>query len=174
MTTRKRGATGPAERAVSTIDDRTLVSVQSAADLLGVTPRWVRQLCADGRVAKAAPGVVPLAEVIRAYIASLKDESKKTTKSEAAAEVQRARAEEIRLRVAIKQGELIPMTEIEPVFSDILGELRSRLAGVPAACTRDLALRETIEARLEEALDEARGDFDRRAEELASPGGSKK
>ncbi|WP_036282335.1 hypothetical protein [Methylocystis sp. ATCC 49242] len=167
MTTRKRGATGPAERAIQTIHSRTLVTIRNAADLLGVTDRWVRQLCTDGRVTKEGPGVVPIGEVIAAYTENLKTESKKTSKSEAAAEVQRARAEEIRLRVAIRQGELIPMTEIEPVFSDILGSLRSRLAGVPAACTRDLNLRETIEARLEEALDEARADFERRADELA-------
>jgi hypothetical protein len=80
--------------------------------------------------------------------------------------VQQERALEIRMRREREAGNLIEMRTVETIFADVWGAFRSELAGVPAAATRDLSLRADIETRLNDALDRARGRFEKSSASL--------
>ena len=55
------------------------------------------------------------------------------------------------------------MSEVEVVFADIVSTLSAELGGVPAACSRDLTLRETIERNQNAAIERARKSFNEKA-----------
>ncbi len=78
----------------------------------------------------------------------LRDEERRSSKSAAASAVQQARAEEINLRVAKERSKLIETDEVEDAISDILGQLRAGFDGLPASVTRDAALRDKIEQKV--------------------------
>jgi phage terminase Nu1 subunit (DNA packaging protein) len=146
--------------------DDALVPIKRASELLGITDRRIRDLAKDGYIPKDSRGLVPLVGAIQGYIRFLKDEERRTAKSAAAADVQKARAEQIRLRIAREQGLLIYTDSCERVVSEVLGAFRQRLVGVPAASTRDLTIRQAIEDNIERAVAEARADFAKKREEL--------
>jgi phage terminase Nu1 subunit (DNA packaging protein) len=85
-------------------------------------------------------------------------------------EAQRLRAEQLRLQLAKEKGELIPIENVELVFSDIFDTLYAELGGVPAASTRDLALRGIIEGHVDGAFGRARAKFIRKQKELRTQG----
>jgi hypothetical protein len=138
-----------------------LITVAKAAALLMVSDQWVRDLGKKGYIPKPVGGMVPLVAAVQGYIRWLKDEERRTSKSAAASQVQQERALEIRMRREREAGNLIEMCTVETIFADVWGAFRSELAGVPAATTRDLSLRADIETRLNDALDRARGRFEK-------------
>lgn len=149
-----------------------LITITQAAALLQVTEKWIRELCRKGFIEKPARGKVHLVSAVRGYIASLKDEERRHSKTAEARRVQEARAREIELRIARETGELIPTTSAEEIFAEVLGVYRQRLSGLPAAVTRDLAIRDAIDRELEAAIADCREQFRLRKEELLA--GSKK
>ncbi len=136
------------------------ISLDVAAGLLKVTPRRVQQLVKEGWIKKSGRGGYSLVAVVHGYIDFLQDEERRSSKGAAASAVQEARAREIQLRTDREFGQLISMTDAEAVFGDVIGGLRSELAGVPAACTRDLAQRTVIEGHLSDAIGRARSRFE--------------
>jgi hypothetical protein len=149
-----------------TTPTETMLTVAEAAQLLMVTPQWVRDLGAKGYIPKAEGGKVPMVAAVQGYIKWLKDEERRTSKTAAQSAVQQARAREIELRIARESGKLIDLEDAETTFATILGIYRSELAGVAAASTRDLVLRETIDRALNDAVARARDRFRQHIEAL--------
>ena len=103
-----------------------------------------------------------------AYIRYLRDARASNTKTAAATRVQDARAREIELRMAKDAGTLYAAEDVEAAIADILGTYRSELTGVPAASTRDLTVRATIEKHLNDAIERARASFEKLRDDLRS------
>jgi len=144
-----------------------MVPVKQAAALLMITERWVRELQGKGYIPKGPErGAVSLVGAVQGYIRWLKDEERRASKSAAASEVQKARAEEIRLRTAVRTGQLAEWSQVEESLADILARLRGHLGGVPAASTRDLTTRAAIETHMNEAFTRARAEFEALGAEL--------
>jgi phage terminase Nu1 subunit (DNA packaging protein) len=143
-------------QAVGAVSDADLIPIAEAAELLMLTPERIRGLARDGYIAKGERGVVSRRAAVQGYIRFLKDEERRTSKVASLSKVQEARAREIELRIARESGNLIELEDMETTVAAILGALRSELAGVPAACTRDLALREIIDRHLNDAISRAR------------------
>lgn len=135
------------------------VSIRQAAELLGVTPQWIRDLGKQGYIDGIERASVPLMAAVQGFIKFRADDDRRTSKTAAASAVQQARAREIELRIARESGKVIELEDTETAFANILGALRSELAGVPAASTRDLALREVIDGHLNDAIARARDRF---------------
>ncbi len=144
-----------------------LITVDQAAALLTITPTYLRQLCRDGRIPRPARGMVPLVACVQGYIRWLKDEERRTSKTAEAAAVHRARAREIELRIAREQGQLVELADAEAIFSDVMGTWRTELAGLGAAVTRDLTIRQRIDDHIEGAVARARAKFSAERNRLA-------
>jgi phage terminase Nu1 subunit (DNA packaging protein) len=87
------------------------------------------------------------------YIRYLRDEGRRVVHSDSRERASTARAEVLELRAAKERGELCHFADIEEVFSDVIGTWRSELSGMPAACTRDLSLRQTMEGYINDTAD---------------------
>ena len=132
------------------------ITVKQAALLLLCTEQWIYDLGKRGAIPRPVDGMLPLVETIQGCVRWIKDEQRRSSKSASASRVQEARAREIEIRNHQLENRLVEIADVEAVNSEILGTFRNELAGVPAAATRDLALRRKIEASLNAALDRCR------------------
>ncbi len=145
-----------------------LITIAQAAALLEITDRYVRKLIAEGHIPKPQRNMVPLVGAVQGYCRFLKNEERRASKTAAAADVQKARAEEIRLRIAREQSKLIETDGAVAAFADCLGTLRYELEGVAAAATRDLGTRERIKSLQNEAFGRAQRKFSAKKAALQS------
>lgn len=145
-----------------------ILNSETAAKLIMCTPEWLRRLTKDGWIKKVAKDQYRIVDVVQGHINYLKDENRKATKTAAASRVQDARATEIELRVARETNQMVDIDELDAILTDYVGAFRSDLSGVPAASTRDLALREIIEKNLNEAIERCRRGFETEAKGLRS------
>ncbi|WP_029084336.1 hypothetical protein [Bradyrhizobium sp. th.b2] len=103
-----------------------------------------------------------------AYVRWLRDETRKSTQSAAAARVQDARAKAIELRTSREEGRLWEAEEVSAIIADILGTFRHELGGVAAAATRDVSIRSAINRHFDDAMDRCRARFERAERALAA------
>lgn len=129
-------------------------SAKSAGELIDKSPQWVRHLIAEGFIVKDADGMVRDEDVFRGYIRWLTDEQRRASKVQAESRVRDARARELELRIAEREGRLIDINDMERVVDTFAGTLRASLSGLPARVTRDLVLRRTIEQAIDSILGE--------------------
>ena len=129
-----------------------VLSAEAMAAVCGFSSDFLRQLERAGRFKKLGRDRYSSREVLTGYIAHLKDEERRSTKSAEARRVLEARAREIEIRNAMREGRLIEADDLAEHVAMIVGAFRSELAGVPAAATRDLALRAAIERPIEDAI----------------------
>jgi phage terminase Nu1 subunit (DNA packaging protein) len=135
------------------------VSQLQVAQHLDISQPRVAQFVAEG-VFKPLPNRKLDLDACRiAYVRWLRDETRKSSQSAAAARVQDARAKAIELRTAREDGKLIPVDDLEIWMTETLGIFRSALWGLPAASTRDLTLRAEIQKHLDDALGRIEDDF---------------
>lgn len=148
----------------------TQVSLDVAAQLIMVTPRWVQKLAKDGWIPKAERGRYSLIGVVQGYINFLKDEARRASKSAADSRVRDARAREIELRVARQQADLIAYAEHVAILDEIIGHIRAEMDGAPARITRDLTVRQELQGIIHDCLDKASRRLQQAAEEHAAFG----
>jgi hypothetical protein len=132
---------------------------QAISDYLGFSAAWLSKLEKAGRVKRKASGFFDGGEVCKGYIAFLKDDTKRSNKTNAANRQQIARAEKLELENAAKKGELVEIETVQEIFAEIFAILRQELGGVPASSTRDLKLRAEIEKRHNDAFDRCGARF---------------
>lgn len=128
-----------------------LITIEVAARLLMLTPQRVNQLVSAGYIQRPKRGFTTIVSAVQGYIRFLKDEDRKNTKSHAASEAVKARADEINLRIAERRRDLIPQEDANLALDIVVGEVNKQFTGLPARITRDLRLRREIEAKLNEA-----------------------
>jgi hypothetical protein len=81
-----------------------------------------------------------------AYLRYLRRERRQSPRGEADADLQRAKSELIRPRIAEKQRHLIPVDEATSNMEQLVGLFLTGLSGLPARCGgRDLAVRRAID-----------------------------
>lgn len=143
-----------------------IVSTTTFAERIGVTPSHVRKLQRDRILPKKGRDEIPLVDGLVAMIAHLRDAERRASKSAAASRVQTARAREIELRIAREEGDLIDFDDAKAVFSDTIGSFRVELNGVPAAASRDRAVRASVKTAIDAALARCERRFRDRAAAL--------
>jgi hypothetical protein len=132
----------------------------TACRLIMITAPWLGKLVKDGFVKKLGTNRYRVIDVVQGYINWLKDENRRATITKSVSRVQEARANEIELRTAREKRDLIHVDDLIPLFSDVLGTLRSELSGLPAAVTRDPELRAKVEKELDVRIAKVRASFD--------------
>src|SRR6476660_7031208 len=117
------------------------VSATALALHLDCSRTYIGKLEAEGVIQRQGDGF-PLDQSRVAYLKFLRREKRQSPRSEADADFQRANSELIRLRIAEKQRNLIPLEEAVGHMDEVVGLFISRLSGFAARCGgRDLAAR---------------------------------
>lgn len=136
------------------------VTMAEAGEELGVGAERVRQFIKEGLVERGPRGKVSLVSAYRGYVKFLKDDERRSSKSASASRVQDARAREIELKVAAREGRLVDVVEHLDLFAEVFGSLKAGLAGIPARVSRDMAHRRKIETEIDDVLRQAADRFE--------------
>lgn len=128
------------------------ISMEQAARLLMLGAERVRQLIKDGWVERGPRGQVLLVSAVQGYIRFRDDADRRAQRSAADSRVRDARAREIELRISVKEGSTIPLTDAMAALDIIVGGIRSEFEGLAASVTRDREMRHRIEDRVNGAL----------------------
>jgi hypothetical protein len=118
-----------------------------------VSPERIRQLSKDGWIEKQGRDQFFLVDVVQGYIRFRNDSDRRAQKSAADSRVRDARAREIELRNAVREGRLIEIDEAIAIVEEMIGLFRAETAGLPAHVTRDLQFRKTIETAVNDILE---------------------
>ncbi|VIO80100.1 hypothetical protein [Bradyrhizobium ivorense] len=130
-----------------------LLTSNLAGRLLMVSAERVRQLSKEGWIEKQGKDQFYLVDVVQGYIRFRNDADRRAQKSAADSRVRDARAREIELRNAVREGRLIEIDEAMAIVEQMTGLFRAETAGLPARVTRDLQFRKTIETALNDILE---------------------
>jgi hypothetical protein len=118
-----------------------------------VSAERVRQLTKEGWIEKQGKDQFYLVDVVQGYIRFRNDSDRRAQKSAADSRVRDARAREIELRNAVREGRLIEIDEAMAAVEQMIGLFRAETAGLPARVTRDLHFRKTIETAVNDILE---------------------
>lgn len=138
-------------------------SAAAIGGLLGVTDRRIRQIASEAGIAAAAHNSWPVGPVVRAAIAAAGRERENDAEREAKARLMSARARDVELRTAERERQLCPTDDAVNVVLRYVGSVVAKLNSMPAQITRDLQLRQQIEA----VIDGFRNEMDAELAELA-------
>ncbi|WP_375791190.1 hypothetical protein ACE102_07515 [Bradyrhizobium sp. vgs-9] len=130
-----------------------LLTSSLAGRLLMISAERVRQLSKEGWIEKQTKDQFYLVDVVQGYIRFRNDADRRAQKSAADSRVRDARAREIELRNAVREGRLIEIDEAIGTVEQMIGLFRAETAGLPARVTRDLQFRKTIETAVNDILE---------------------
>ena len=110
------------------------VSATAMARHLCLDRGYQDRLVSMGVIMRREDGTFDLDDNRRRYILHLREERKRSPKSEADAEFQKAKADPIRLRIAEKQRRLIDAEETFAQIDEMVGMFLTGLSGFAARC----------------------------------------
>lgn len=151
MAAKKRAAADPCLATVTTA---------RLAKFLDLTPHRVRQLIKEGHIEKAGPDRLVLETATRGYIRFRNDADRRSSKSASASRVQDARAREIELKTAEREGSLMDVEEVRAVVAEWGGVIRTGLNSIPARLSRDMTFRRKIETEIDDVFRQATERFE--------------
>ena len=135
-----------------------VIHPDALAKLAGVTGRRVRQVLSAAGVRPVSRGRVELEPAFRALLDAARGDKAATPEARARAELAKARAAEVELRLAQRSKALIALQDAEEALERLVGVVLAELDGLPASATRDKRLRR----RVDEATTAMRGRIARR------------
>lgn len=140
------------------------VTAEDLADLLGVTPKTVRNHADRGVVVRSGRGKYLLAESIRNLLADARKASRNNDLDKEQLALVREKRRAAELRNAQAEGELIELEEATAVLDEVIATFRVGLDGLPARITRDVSLRKQIRSEAEAMLVAASRKFEQLAQ----------
>lgn len=151
-----------------TADDallRARVRKTVAARLLGVEKSTVSNLVTKGVLRPEPDATFVLPDLIQSYVQSVKDD-RRLGVTERDVKLKELRIAERELALSVKRGELRNAAAMDAYFGERAGRLFGMLDGLPARCTRDLALRRIIQAGVDEIRNAFAAECEREAERI--------
>lgn len=146
-------------------------SLDEVSALTGRGRRWVQDLRSGGFIQVPERSTYPADLLIRGVIAYYEFRLEEGTKKSAATKASEARTREAEIRMAKMTRDLISMSDAEDVISEFAAMVLASLTGLPARVTRDLDLRQKIEAEIDGAIDQIRGAAEKAGATLLAGGG---
>lgn len=143
------------------------INLAQAAELVDKSGRWVQLRAKDGYIQTAGRGKYPLVAFVRGVVRYYEDLTEKSSKATAASDASRARTKLAEIQAAQKLRELIPVDEASGIITEMMGAVLGQLNGLPARITRDLALRQVIDAEIGDAIDRIREHAERAGRDLS-------
>ena len=167
--TNHRSPAGKAALSRSRSAKPVTVSASKLALHLDCGRTYIHKLEAEGVIQRQGDGF-PLDASRVAYLRFLRRERKQSPRGEADADFQRAKAELIRLRIAEKRRELIPLEQTASDMEEMIGLFLTGLGSMPARCGgRDLAVRRAIDKAVFDLRVEIAETCTRLADERGEP-----
>ncbi len=120
------------------------LSSSDLADLLGISPRWVQKLTADGTLKKNTEDKYNLAQAVQGYCEYLRGTSK-SNQGDLDAEtlrLTRAKADKAEISVEMLLGDTVRIEAVGQIWGDLVTAFRSRMLGLPNKMAAILALKE--------------------------------
>lgn len=112
----------------------------------------------------------PMPATMAALVVHLRERVRKTAVSDERSRWEAARAQREELRAKKLAGELCLVSDFRDAWVDVVGYMVAGLTAVPARCSRDVAMRHTIEKELDAWRTDVANYFERRAAELEGKG----
>lgn len=135
------------------------VSAEELADLLGVTPKTVRNHADRGVIVRASRGKYLIAESVRNLLADARKASRSNDLDKEQLALMREKRKAAELRNAEAEGRVIDLEEAFAVLDLVIATYRIGLDRLPARITRDVTLRKQIKAECDNTLTEASKKF---------------
>ncbi|MGH0004867.1 hypothetical protein ACQU0X_32800 [Pseudovibrio ascidiaceicola] len=143
-----------------------MVGSAEMAKCLGITPRRLNQMVADGVLRKEGRGKFPLAFNVKAFIDfKVQSEVSKLAPSSADKLTQR-KEQQIARRMAREDRDIVLISEAEEALEEVVGEFLTTFSTLPAQITRDLEERRRIEKICDGQRSRLSGRFDKIAASL--------
>ncbi len=143
---------------------------QAVSDLIGFTPTMLRKLEQQDFVERGEDKLFDPTAAVQGYIRWLKDDARRSSKTESAKRIEALREERLELELAAYKNSLGDLESYELTFVEMFTTLRNEVEAVPAGATRDLALRAKIEKLINGAFDRCRDKFENTLAALRSGG----
>lgn len=154
------------------MDASSSLTVTEAAAATKRSTQWIHELAKAGYIVKEGRGrysVAALLEGIPAYYEQLLQKLRQTASASRATD---ARTEEIRLRIAERRRELIPMDDARAELAAVVSEVRAEIVGMGARITRDMELRRQIDREADGILQRLAERAEKACGALEAAGGS--
>jgi phage terminase Nu1 subunit (DNA packaging protein) len=146
------------------------VDQAALGEILGITPRWVRQLTTDGAIKRNAGGKYPLTQAVQGYLVWLKASQERVPASDAKEAVLFERARSLRLQNDEREHRLIQTEEAVAALDELVGIFSTELSGFPARLTRNMEDRRQIAEHVDAIRNRAADKLAQRAAELRTNG----
>ncbi len=145
------------------------VSASALAQHLDCSRTYIGKLEAEGVIQRQGDSF-PLDQSRVAYLRYLRRERRQSPQSAAASEFTAAKAELMRIRIAEKKRDLIPLDEATNNMEQLVGLFLTGLSGLSARCGgRDLAVRRAIDKAVFEMRVEISEACTKLADQLGEP-----
>lgn len=142
------------------------ISVELAAKLIKRSTRHFLRLVAAGWIKKNDAGHYTAVNVIHGFVDYADDQIKRASQAASKNEATAARADEIRLKIAIKQREYSKTDDMVAAIDLLLAVIRESIVGIPAAFTRDRVERAKLQEIVNGALNRIADRCDRTSADL--------
>lgn len=151
--------------------DNQLVSVGDIATILNISIRRVNQLVQETVIPPARGRKYDLIETVKSYVSWLqsktvgqKNNSIDADLAEEKKRLTRAQADKAELEVAVLEGKLVQLADVEREYTDLVLKCRSRLLEMPGRLSHELSCMSDpvrIQEKLKSVINEALNELER-------------
>jgi hypothetical protein len=152
------------------ITAETVATSGEICALVGFSKQRLGALERDGVIRRSGQNAWPLVETIGKLFEHARAQRSAISESRARFEAARAKREEQRAEREANRAQRKRDDEFDLAWRTCWYVLVSKLVAVPARCSRDAAVRATIERELDVARNEVCNEFERQSEALAQTG----
>jgi len=139
-------------------------------DRLGISEAMVRKLIGDGFIPRAPGGGVPHFDGLAGYIKFQLASRRRSSEAVAEVGLRAARQREIEVRIAEREHRLIETDEAMAIIEEIVDTYRAEFVELPTRVTRDIPLRQKVEAEVDASLTRVSKLFRRREAQVRTAG----
>lgn len=125
-------------------------SAKDTAEFLGITTRWLLELTKQGVIIPVGRGKFEMPKAIHDFIRWHQEAQTRNNQSSSADHLRDQRAQEIAIKIAKQERDLIPLGDAMAAFEEATGVYLESLSGMPARITRVPRERQRIEAICDE------------------------
>ena len=140
------------------------ISTIELQSLTGVSKSGVTKFEQQGAIKRSAVNEWPMPDTLVALVTHLRE--RKPVVSNERQNFERARAQREQMKAELMMGTLCRTSDFHEAWDALILYMVAGLVAIPARCTRDLALRKTIQAELNSWRSNVADEFKRRAAEL--------
>lgn len=143
------------------------IAVNDFADLLGVTPRTVRNQINEGIITRTGRGRIALKSSVRALLDTARQDRPESSLDRARARALDARTRAQELRIAREDRTLISMEDALAAIEEVTATFVVAVESLPTRLTRNLQIRAELEEIVFVIRQEVSEKIHKRADELA-------